>query len=88
MNTLTTKLAEQLAKSSELEDTIRKNLKSIGYMSSSSILGLQHEDQISYAVCRELIWTHYHLIENLQGNWRNGPFRNCLIGKRASKLLA
>jgi type I restriction enzyme M protein len=31
MSALTTKLAEQFAKSSELEDTIRKNLKSIGY---------------------------------------------------------
>ncbi len=31
MNTLTTKLAEQFSKSSELENQIRKNLKSIGY---------------------------------------------------------
>ena len=31
MNTLTTKLSEQFAKSSELENQIRENLKSIGY---------------------------------------------------------
>lgn len=31
MNALTTKLAEQFTKSSELEGTIRKNLKGIGY---------------------------------------------------------
>ena len=31
MNTPTTKLADQFTKSDELGDTIRKNLKSIGY---------------------------------------------------------